>query len=41
MNFPTAGAIAQQIINNAEGCDKMIFIYNEFKNVISQVQRKA
>ena len=41
MNFPTAAAIGQQILKNANECEKIIFLYNEFKNVISQIQRKV
>ena len=41
MNFPTAAAIANQVLNNAQDCERITLIYNEFKNVISQVQRKA
>ena len=41
MNFPTAAAIANQVLANANDCERITLIYNEFKNVISQVQRKA
>jgi F-type H+-transporting ATPase subunit gamma len=47
MNFPTgninfkiASSIAHQILNSVPDCDRIILLYNEFKNVISQVQRK-
>ena len=41
MNFPTAAAIGNQVLANAKDCEKIIVIYNEFKNVISQIQKKA
>lgn len=41
MNFPTAGAIATQILANAQNCERIIVLYNEFKNVITQIQKKA
>lgn len=40
MNFPTAASIAYQVIEHAKDCDRITIIYNEFKNVISQFQRK-
>lgn len=40
INFPTAAAIASQVLNSAKDCDKIIVIYNEFKNVISQILKK-
>ncbi len=27
-------------MENAKDCDRVLLIYNEFKNVISQIQRK-
>lgn len=48
MNFPTgtsfpysAASIAYQAIEHAKDCDRVILLYNEFKNVISQIQRKV
>lgn len=40
MNFPTAAAIASQILRDAKDCEKILLVYNEFKNVISQILRK-
>lgn len=40
MNFPTAAAIASQVLRDAKECEKIVLIYNEFKNVISQILRK-
>jgi F-type H+-transporting ATPase subunit gamma len=40
LNFPTAAAIASQVLANARDCEKILFVYNEFKNVISQVLKK-
>jgi F-type H+-transporting ATPase subunit gamma len=48
MNFPTgtflvnaAASIAYQVIEHAKDCDRVTIIFNEFKNVISQFQRKV
>ena len=48
MNFPTgkniiksASSIAYNVLNSAPDCDRIVLLYNEFKNVISQVQRKV
>ena len=41
INFPTAAAIGHQILTNAKDCERMIVIYNEFKNVVTQFQRKV
>ena len=41
VNFPTAAAIANQIVCNAKDCERMIVLYNEFKNVVTQFQRKS
>ena len=40
INFPTAAAIASQVLNSAKDCDRIVVIYNEFKNVISQILKK-
>lgn len=40
INFPTAAAIASQVLANAKDCEKIVVVYNEFKNVISQVLKK-
>ena len=40
LNFPTAAAIATQILAHARDCEKILVVYNEFKNVISQILRK-
>lgn len=40
MNFPTAASIATQVLQRAKDCDRVTLIYNEFKNVINQIQRK-
>lgn len=40
LNFPTVSAIATQVIENAQECDRIVLIFNEFKNVISQVLRR-
>lgn len=40
INFPTAAAIASQILSSARDCDKIVVVYNEFKNVISQILKK-
>jgi len=40
LNFPTAASIAHQVFVNSKDCDRVLLIYNEFKNVISQIQRK-
>lgn len=41
MNFPTAASIANIIISKAVDCDRVLLLYNEFKNVITQIQRKV
>lgn len=40
LNFPTAAAIASQVLRDAKDCEKILVVYNEFKNVISQILRK-
>jgi F-type H+-transporting ATPase subunit gamma len=40
INFPTAAAIATQILAASKDCEKILILYNEFKNVISQIQKK-
>lgn len=40
INFPTASAIAAQILSQSKDCEKILVLYNEFKNVISQILRK-
>jgi F0F1-type ATP synthase gamma subunit len=35
-----AASIAHQVIEHAKDCDRVLLVYNEFKNVISQIQRK-
>jgi F-type H+-transporting ATPase subunit gamma len=39
MNFPTAASIANTILGI--DCDRVVLLYNEFKNVITQIQRKV
>lgn len=41
LNFPTASSVAYQVLEHAKDCDRIIILYNEFKNVISQILRKA
>lgn len=41
MNFPTAASIGYQVIEHAKDCDRVLMIYNQFKNVISQIQKKV
>jgi len=41
MNFPTAASIANIILNSAADSDRVLLLYNEFKNVITQIQRKV
>lgn len=36
-----AASIAHQAIEHAKECDKVLLMYNEYKNVISQVMRKT
>lgn len=40
LNFPTSASVAHQAIEHAKDCDRVILVYNEFKNVISQILRK-
>lgn len=40
MTFPTAAAIANTILMKNPDSDRVIIIYNEFKNVITQILRK-
>ena len=39
-NYPTIMAIADQVQRQAEGYDKIVVYYNEFKSAISQVIRR-
>lgn len=39
-NYPTAMALATQIVQQSEGFDKIVIYYNEFKSAISQVIRR-
>ena len=48
LNFPTgiyfiysAASIAAQVMERSKDCEKIVLVFNEFKNVISQVQRKV
>jgi F-type H+-transporting ATPase subunit gamma len=41
LNFPTAAAIASHILQHARDCEKILIVYNEFKNVVSQILRRA
>lgn len=41
MNFPTAAAIGAQVLASAKECERITILYNEFKNVITQFQRKV
>jgi len=36
-----ACSIATQILEHAKDCDRIILLYNEFKNVLSQFLKKA
>lgn len=36
-----AASIASHVLDNAKDCDRVMLVYNEFKNVISQVLKKA
>jgi len=40
LNFPTASSIAAQVLDRAKDMDKIVIVYNEFVNVITQHQRK-
>lgn len=40
MNFPTAASIANTVMLKSTDCDRVILLYNEFKNVITQIQKK-
>lgn len=40
LNFPTAASIASHILSHSKDCEKIVVLYNEFKNVISQVLKK-
>lgn len=37
----SASSIAYQVLEHAKDCDRIIILYNEFKNVISQFLRKS
>ena len=37
----SAASIAYQVIEHAKECDRALLLYNEFKNVITQLQRKV
>lgn len=39
-NYPTVMALAEHIMQQAEGCDKISVIYNEYKSAISTIIRK-
>ena len=39
-NYPTAMALAQVIVSQSEGYDKIVIYYNEFKSAISQIIRR-
>jgi F-type H+-transporting ATPase subunit gamma len=49
LNFPTgiafviivASSIAHHVLQNIKDCDRILILYNEFKNVISQILKKA
>lgn len=41
LNFPTASSIAYQVLEHSKDCDRIILVYNEFKNVISQILRRS
>jgi F-type H+-transporting ATPase subunit gamma len=40
INFPTAASIAFQVVARSKDCQKIVILYNEFKNVISQILKK-
>ena len=40
LNYPTVMALSEQIVKQAEGYDKVVIYYNEFKSAISQVIRR-
>jgi F-type H+-transporting ATPase subunit gamma len=40
INFPTAASVAFQVIARSKDCQKIVILYNEFKNVISQILKK-
>lgn len=39
-NYPTVMALSEHIIQQAEGCDKISVLYNEYKSAISTIIRK-
>lgn len=41
LNFPTVCSIATHVLEHSKDCDRIVLLYNEFKNVISQFLRKA
>lgn len=41
ITFPSAAALAHQLVTAAEDCDNIILVYNEFKSVISSIIRKV
>lgn len=41
INFPTASSLAHQISEMATDCDNIVIVYNEFKNVITQIIRRV
>ena len=48
LNFPTgnwhndlASSIATQVLEHSKDCDRILILYNEFKNVISTILRKV
>ena len=40
INFPVASSIAHMASQQAEDCDNIVIVYNEFQNVITQVVRR-
>jgi ATP synthase F1 gamma subunit len=40
INYPSVMAISEHIVNHAEGKDKIIVFYNEFKSAISTIIRQ-
>ena len=40
INFPTAASIANYFVRDSTDCDRIVLLFNEFKNVIVQVLRK-
>lgn len=40
MTFPTAAAIANTVLTKNADSDRILIVYNEFKNVITQINRK-